>query len=100
MMAVDHGDIISDVELDIDLWWNRGARRVPRQLADVDGSAGAFWKTSELGKAARHLFESLRLDRQHLDRLGELRGCIAAQSRDRESNRRQRVLELVRDLSR
>ena len=77
------------------------ARAVYRTSSPTSTSArGPFGQTAELREASRHLFETLRFDRQDLDRLRQLGRRVAAESRDREADRRERVLELVRHLSR
>src|SRR5262245_16435952 len=99
-MSVNHWHVRLDVDVDTHLRRNRRTCRIADELADVDFCAWALGKPAELREASRERLETLGFGLQHVDRLGQIGRRVAAQSRDGEANRRQRILELVRNLSR
>src|SRR5215467_7961136 len=100
VMPVDHRYVGADVDVDLHFRRDRCPRGVADELADVDLSAWSLRESTELREAARHGFEALRLRLEHIDGFGEVGGRIAPQPRHGESDGRERVFQLMCDLTR
>src|SRR5262245_12875378 len=100
MVSLNHRYVVGDVDGHAQLGRNRGARRVARELSHVHFGTRSFRQSSELREAFCDRLESLRLDREHLDRFAEFWRDVATKTVHREANRCERILELVRDLPR
>ena len=79
---------------------NRTPCRGSRQFPHVHLRLRPFRQSPELREAPCHHLEPLRLRVQHVDRFRQLRRRLPAQPRHREPDRRERILEFVRHLSR
>src|SRR3954469_2197474 len=87
-------------QIESNAWRHAAARGVAHQLSDIDLRRRTLGQTTELRKAPRHSIEPLRLHRDDIDILLQRVGRLTAQPRQREPDRSQRILDLVRDPAR
>jgi hypothetical protein len=99
-MTRNERDVVANRNVEMNSGGNGRSRRVARQLSQIDGGARPFGEPPELREAPCQLFQPRGFDGENLDTLLETRRRVAPQTIDRETDRGQRVLQLVRDLSR
>ena len=100
VVPVHERHVVGDLHAPGELLGHRRRDRPARELPEVHVGRGAVGQAAELREAARHALQARGLRGEHLHDLA-LRGRrVASQPLDREADRRQRVLELVRDAAR
>src|SRR6185437_1010638 len=94
-----HRKALGDGQIQRHCRGDRRCRGVSHQFADIYPRRRSFGQATELREAARSALQPLRFDRENFHRFRELGWRAAAETIDGETNRGQRILELVRNLT-
>src|SRR2546423_2938280 len=100
VMAVHSGKIVVYLQIEGNGWRHAASRSISNELTHVDFRGRSFGEPSELGEAPGHSVEAIRFNSNHPDVFLQVLRSLPAQPGKREANRRQRILDFVRDSSR
>src|SRR6185437_2572742 len=100
IMPGDERHILAHMNLDRYSIGHDGAGRVTRQLRKVHLCRRSLRQTAELREVARHLLQSTRFGIQHFHDIREPGVGLALESRNRQANGGERILQLVRHATR
>src|SRR5712671_2947721 len=99
VVTVYPGKILVYLEIESNAGRHTATRSVTNELSHVDFRRRTFGQLPKFGEAPRHAIETLRFHRDDIDVILQRLRRLSAQASKREADRRQRILDLVRDSS-